>query len=239
MFAVVATDTQSGSNRLTASIDVTVTVTDVSETPAVTGDTAPSFSENASTAVATYTAADPERDTLTWSVDGDGFWISDRGQLHFAAPPSFEDGNTTYQVTVTAADDSGLSDSLDVTVTVTDTEEAGTVRHRPAARVGRNAAQRRAGRRRRQHQRHHLAVGTVPQPLQRVGRHLERHVEHLHRGRRRRRPLPEGHRLLLRRPGQQQDGVGRADGPDPGSRHQARLQCRPQVRGRRGHPLRR
>lgn len=127
MFAVVATDTQSGSNRLTAPIDVTVTVTDVSETPAVTGDTAPSFSENASTAVATYTAADPERDTLTWSVDGDGFWISDRGQLHFAAPPSFEDGNTTYQVTVTAADDGGLSDSLDVTVTVTDTEEAGTV----------------------------------------------------------------------------------------------------------------
>ena len=110
-------------------INVTVTVTNVNEPPVVTGDDAPSFQENASSAVATYTGADPERDTLTWSVSGNDFWISDRGQLYFSTPPSFE-SRTTYSVTVTATDDdesTPLSGSLAVTVTVTDAEEEGVV----------------------------------------------------------------------------------------------------------------
>ena len=115
-------------------INVTVTVTDVNEAPVVTGDDAPSFQENANAAVATYAAADPERDTLTWSVSGNDFWISDRGQLYFSRPPSFE-GQTTYSVTVTATDDdetTPLSGSLSVTVTVTDAEEEGTVAISPS-----------------------------------------------------------------------------------------------------------
>ena len=106
--------------------NVTITLTDVNEAPEVTGDTAPSYAENGSNAVATYRAVDPERDTLTWSVNNNDFWISQQGQLYFASPPSFEDG-TSYFVTVTAEDDDGLSDSLPVTVTVTDVEEAGVV----------------------------------------------------------------------------------------------------------------
>ena len=116
-------------NAIDDTINVTVTVTNVNEPPVVTGDDAPSFQENATSAVATYTGADPELDTLTWSVSGNDFRISDQGQLYFSTPPSFE-SRTTYQVTVTATDDdetAALSGSLDVTVTVTDVEEEGIV----------------------------------------------------------------------------------------------------------------
>ena len=110
-------------------IAVTITLTDVNEAPVVTGAAAPSFQENANTAVASYTAADPERDMLKWTVSGNEFWISDRGQLYFRTPPSAESGTTSYTVTITATDDDAtpLSGSLTVTVTVTDVEENGTV----------------------------------------------------------------------------------------------------------------
>ena len=114
-------------NVIDDTINVVITLTDVNEAPVVTGDTAPSFSENARTPVATYSAADPERDTLTWSTNNLDFWISNRGQLYFAAPPSFEGGRSPYRVTVTATDDGGLSGSLALTVTVTDAEEEGVV----------------------------------------------------------------------------------------------------------------
>ena len=114
-------------------IAVTVTVTNVNEAPVVTGDAAPSFQEDSSAAIATYTGADPERDTLTWSVSGSAFWISSRGQLYFLTPPSFE-VQTSYQVTVTATDDdedNALSGSLSVTIMVTDAEEEGTITIEP------------------------------------------------------------------------------------------------------------
>ncbi len=113
---------------------VTITVTDVNEAPVVTGDDAPSFQEDSSAAIATYTAADPERDTLTWTVSNETeFWISQRGQLYFRTPPSFE-ARTSYTVTVTATDDdanTALSGSLSVTVAVTDAEEEGVVTIEP------------------------------------------------------------------------------------------------------------
>ena len=74
---------------------VTVTVTNVNEAPAVTGEAAPTFAENGSNAVASYSAADPERDTLTWSVSGSDFWISQRGQLYFRMPPASRHARTT------------------------------------------------------------------------------------------------------------------------------------------------
>ena len=109
---------------------VTITLTDVNEAPEVTGDASVSVAENLNRAVATYTATDPERDTLTWSVNNDEFWISQRGQLWFRTPPSYELG-ASYSVTITVADEDGLSDSLFVTVTVTDVEEAGVVTINP------------------------------------------------------------------------------------------------------------
>ena len=104
-------------------------MTNVNEPPVVTGDDAPSFQENSSAAIATYTGADPERGSLTWSVSLGNFWISSRGQLYFRTPPSFEAGQT-YTVVVNATDDDGTKPevgTLVVTVTVTDVEEEGVV----------------------------------------------------------------------------------------------------------------
>ena len=94
---------------------MTITVTNVNEAPVVTGDDAPSFQEDSTTAIATYTATDPERDTLTWSVsgsDGNDFWISSRGQLYFSSPPNFEGQTNRTQVTVTATDDDATTPLL-------------------------------------------------------------------------------------------------------------------------------
>ena len=114
--------------------NVTITLTDVNEAPEVTGDATVSYQEDANRAIATYTGTDPERDTLTWSAsDTNNFWISQRGQLHFRSPPSFET-QTNYTVTITATDDdetTPLSGSLAVTVTVTDAEEEGTITIEP------------------------------------------------------------------------------------------------------------
>ena len=114
-----------------ATLAVTISVTDVNEAPVVSGNTTPSVAENSSAAVATYSAADPERDTLEWSVNSNDFWISSRGQLYFQAPPDYESGNTTFSITVTATDPGGLEGNLDITVTVTDVAEAGALRISP------------------------------------------------------------------------------------------------------------
>ena len=118
--------------RVDDSITVTVSLIDVNEPPAITGESEREFRENGRSAVATYSARDPEGDSINWSVggtDASSFVITDRGQLYFKEPPSFEDGEA-YRVTVTATDDDEtrpLSASLNVTVTVTDVEEQGTV----------------------------------------------------------------------------------------------------------------
>ena len=133
-FTVQVTDgrDQNGDDDMDAiddTITVTVTVTDVNEAPVVSGDASPSVAENLDRAVATYTGADPERDTLTWSVSSNDFWISSRGGLYFRTPPSHEAGQT-YTVTVTATDDdetTPLSGSLVVSITVMDVEEEGVV----------------------------------------------------------------------------------------------------------------
>ncbi len=112
--------------------NVTITVTNVNEAPVVTGDTAPSVKENSSAMVASYTATDPERDKLTWSVSPSHraiVWISDRGQLYFRHLVSFELGQT-YRVIVVATDDdveNPLSHELVVTITVENVEEPGVV----------------------------------------------------------------------------------------------------------------
>ena len=165
-------------------INVTINVTDVNEAPVVSGDTEPSIRENANRAVATYTGRDPERDNVTWSVEGvnaDDFWISDRGQLYFLVPPSFED-EATRTVSVTATDPGGESGSQSVTVTVEDVEEPGTVTITPPRGLGRHpdSVQRCAGGRRRRREQPGVAVGAVHQPLQ-LDRHFRRDGQQLYR----------------------------------------------------------
>ncbi|MYC02060.1 MAG: hypothetical protein F4X58_09090, partial [Chloroflexi bacterium] len=107
--------------------NVTITLTDVNEAPVVSGDTSPSVEENTSAVVATYRAADPERDTLVWSVNSNDFWISSSGQLYFRSTPDYENRGTSFSIRVTAKDPDELEGHLDVTVTVTDVEEPGVV----------------------------------------------------------------------------------------------------------------
>ena len=82
---------------------------------------------SAATVVATVTATDPERQALTYALSGPdaaSFTIpnSAAGQLRANAPLDREDA-TSYEVIVIASDPYGLSDSITLTINVTDIDE--------------------------------------------------------------------------------------------------------------------
>ena len=125
-FSVRASD-----GRYYGYLEVTVTVEDVNEAPAVTGATSFTYRENGTATLHTFRATDPERSAISWSLSGpddDDFAISETGVLSFARSPDYENpadsvrGNV-YEVTVVARDDAFNSGSLDVVVTVTDQNE--------------------------------------------------------------------------------------------------------------------
>ena len=114
--------------------DVAVTVTDTDEAPEVTGETAVPYAEDSTHLVDDYSANDPERKTLIWSVGGtdqDDFVITQTGRLSFDAVPDYENptdsgNNNVYLVTVQASD--GINTGvLDVTVTVGNEDEDGAI----------------------------------------------------------------------------------------------------------------
>ena len=118
---LVTVQVNDGAN--TATRPVTVRVLDVNEAPTVSGNATPSVDEN-TTAVETYSAMDPERATITWSVEDPGasdFTITNAGALSFASAPNYE-VKSSYTVTVRASDGTNYDDH-DVTVTVTDVDE--------------------------------------------------------------------------------------------------------------------
>ena len=91
-----------------------------------------SYEENATTMVATFTANDPERATIRWTLGGADaavFAISDRGVLTFVRPPDFEHpvDDNEYLVQVQAR--AGANDPVveDVTVNVSNVDEPGVV----------------------------------------------------------------------------------------------------------------
>ncbi len=124
--AVTASD-----GNLESTLEVEVTVTDTNEAPSVTGSATVNYVENGTSSVATYTAADPEADEVTWSVTGADaaqFEISESGELSFRSAPDFEkphdaDNDNVYAVTITASD-GNLESTLNVQVTVTNVNEA-------------------------------------------------------------------------------------------------------------------
>ena len=89
------------------------------------------YRENATASLYTYTATDPEGADIAWSLtgaDAGDFTINENGVLSFASPPDYENpadagSDNVYNVTVVATDDRGLTDELEVTVTVTDQNE--------------------------------------------------------------------------------------------------------------------
>ncbi len=117
-----------------ASIDVTINVSDVNESPEVSGDSTTTFAENATGTVATFTATDPEgQKTFIWTLSGDDsndFDIS-AGELTFTSPPNFEaavdsNADNDYAVTVQASDGTETG-THDIVVTITDVDEDGTL----------------------------------------------------------------------------------------------------------------
>ena len=120
---------QASDGTETASLDITINVTNVNEAPSVTGETAFDYAEQSTGSVAAYTASDPEGDELAWSLSGDdsdAFSIA-AGALTFANKPNYEDpsdsgADNNYVITVQASDGTYTA-SLDVSVTVTDIQE--------------------------------------------------------------------------------------------------------------------
>ena len=77
------------------------------------------------------TATDPNDDTLTYSLDVPSQatfnMIATTGQLQTKAALDYETGTHTYSVTGTATDPAGLDDTIEVTITVNNVDEPGTV----------------------------------------------------------------------------------------------------------------
>ena len=136
MVTVTATDP----DGLSASIDVTITVTNVDEAPmimvgglAISGMSSVSYAENRTDAVAEYTLAGPMKDRARWALEGDD--ASDftlmNGTLRFKRSPNYEmpmdmGENNTYEVTIKANDGTYMGTRA-VMVMVTNVDEIGTL----------------------------------------------------------------------------------------------------------------
>ena len=118
---------------------MTINIIDVNETPVVKVDSdnterTPDENFGINLAVATFGATDEEGSDLTWSLSGadsGDFKISSSGVLTFESDPNFEapaDANrdNVYEVTAQASDGVNTG-ALDITVTVGNVEEDGTV----------------------------------------------------------------------------------------------------------------
>ena len=133
--------------QYTGTLDVTITVNNINEAPTITSDATLTYPEN--TAITRvldrYTANDPERGQITWSLGGDeqnDFLIDQSGNLTFASVPDYEipsdsDRNREYRVTVVASDDGSPSQAgrFDLTVTVTPVNEPPSVNGQPSHSV--------------------------------------------------------------------------------------------------------
>ena len=137
---VTATDP----SGLNLSIDVTINVIDVDETPVVSvsqGGVERTHLENTRTLdpVALFEVVDEEDGNsfseFVWTLagaDGDSFEIGSDAILTFNSMPDFEapgdaNRNNVYEVTVQSTDSGANTGSLDVTVTVTNEEEDGEI----------------------------------------------------------------------------------------------------------------
>ena len=145
MVTVTATDPWDASD----SIDVTINVTNVDEVPVtpnlvVSGPNSQTYEENGTVAVGEYMAVGTGADMVRWipveGADSDYFELEGSGSnvvLKFRNPPNYEmprgmamseDNTNTYMVTVKIEHTpSGETAEQDVTITVTDAAELGTL----------------------------------------------------------------------------------------------------------------
>ncbi len=117
------------------SVSVVITVNNVDERPTFTVPvTGMEYPENGTGSVTTFTADDPEGQEIGWNLSGDDsslFSISG-GALDFNSSPDFEDPadenvDNVYDLTIGARDSQGNLTEVDITVAVTNVDEAGTV----------------------------------------------------------------------------------------------------------------
>ena len=114
--------------------NVRVTVMQVNELGELSGNAELALPENSLDAIAQYQVDDPEEGTITWLLSGpdaDAFTIDEQGNLSptaaldFENPGSSEDSNV-HSLKITATDDGDpeLSADMDVSVTITNVNEA-------------------------------------------------------------------------------------------------------------------
>ena len=128
---------------------VAITVTNVNEAPTVTSAATASVGENATGAVYTAAATDPDAGTtLTYSISGADASLFDinatTGVVTFKSAPNYEapadtGGNNVYDVTVSASD-GAITTSKAVAITVTNANEAPTITSGAAAGFAENGA---------------------------------------------------------------------------------------------------
>jgi hypothetical protein len=121
--------------------DISVTVTNVNEAPIITSDgggttASISIAENTTSVTDINTTDDANSEgngltyTITGGADSSQFTIdAATGQLSFASAPNFEapadvDGNNIYDVQITVTDAGGLTDVQNISVAVTNINEA-------------------------------------------------------------------------------------------------------------------
>ena len=116
------TVTASDPSLATATVPVTINVTDENDKAVITGEKEFEYTENDDSSVASFEATDEDGHAIVWSVGGDDkakFDISDEGVLTFKSPPDFET-KPTYSVTIMAT-----GGELKVSVKVTNLDEPG------------------------------------------------------------------------------------------------------------------
>ena len=111
---------------LTATSEVSITVTDVNEAPSFdAAEYAFTVAENAflGEQLGTVSATDPDADdTLAFSIDGEDFTIDASGAVRVARTLDYET-ERSYSLTATVEDQDGTSGTANVTITVTDVDE--------------------------------------------------------------------------------------------------------------------
>ena len=139
----------SDGNGNSASQALTISVTEVNETPTITSKTSANTLENTSGTIYSASATDPENDTLAYSLSGtdqDDFIIDpSSGAIAFANTPNYEsptdaDTNNVYQVTLEVSDGNGNSASQALTISVTNVNETPTITSATSASVTENTS---------------------------------------------------------------------------------------------------
>ena len=126
----------SDGNGNSASQALTISVTEVNETPTITSKTSANTLENTSGTIYSASATDPENDNLMYLLSGtdkDDFVIDpSSGTISFVDSPNYEaptdaDTNNVYQITLEVSDGNANTANQELTITVTDVNEAPTI----------------------------------------------------------------------------------------------------------------